>query len=283
MLDKPEGPTSHDMVGRVRRALDVRRVGHTGTLDPFASGLMLICVGAATRIAEYLTGLPKTYEATATLGVATDTLDRDGAVVAESDAWSSLTPADVAEAVNAFRGVIDQVPPQFSAKKVGGEAMHRKARRGERVELPARRVTVYEVQVTEVALPTVHFRVRCSSGTYIRALARDLGDALEVGAHLTALRRTAVGDFGVEGAVAPEDLGDAEAVRRAWVDPLAALRHVRRVNVDADAATELGHGRFVAMPDSDDEEVVAVARGEELIAMGTIRAGQLRPRKVFHG
>jgi tRNA pseudouridine55 synthase len=282
-LDKPEGPTSHDMVAQARRALKERRIGHTGTLDPFASGLLLLCVGRATRLAEFLTGLDKTYEAVARLGVATDSEDRDGTVISESDGWKALDAAVVEAALGGFSGVVDQVPPQFSAKKVGGEAMYLKARRGERVELPARQVNIHEIELLEMDLPDVRFRVRCSSGTYVRSLARDIGESLGVGAHLTYLRRTAVGAFAVEGSLQPAELEDPDRVEAMWIDPLAALAHLPRVEVDAQAAGDLRHGRRVPAPDAESEDLdpVAVAHGADLVAVGRISGGVLKPSKVF--
>ncbi|MBW3535341.1 MAG: tRNA pseudouridine(55) synthase TruB, partial [Gemmatimonadetes bacterium] len=216
-VDKPAGPTSHDVVGMARRALETRRVGHTGTLDPFATGLLLLCVGPATRLSEYLTGLDKTYEATALLGTRTETEDAEGAVVSRDDRWKALEPSEVRDAVAAMVGPMAQVPPAFSAKKVAGEAAHRRARRGESFTLEAVVVEVYAAELLEVALPEIRFRVRCSSGTYVRALARDLGESLGTGAHLTALRRTRVGAFPVDGALPPPALEDPAAVSAAWI------------------------------------------------------------------
>jgi len=282
-LDKPEGPTSHDMVAVARRALKERRIGHTGTLDPFASGLLLLCVGQATRLSEFLTGLDKTYDAVARLGVATDSEDRDGVVVSESDDWRGLDGDAVEGALTSFSGAIEQVPPQFSAKKVGGEAMHRKARRGEHVELPARPVHIHEIELLDLDLPAVRFRVRCSSGTYIRSLARDLGEILGVGAHLTHLRRTAIGSFGVEGALTPDELADPARVADAWIEPLAALAHLPRVDVDDQGAADLRHGRRVTLSGAGEADLdpVAIAHGSGLVAVGQVSDGMLKPRKVF--
>lgn len=297
-VDKAEGPTSHDVVASARRALGSRRVGHTGTLDPFASGLLLLCVGRATRLAEYLSGLDKSYVAEARLGVETDTLDRDGHVVAESDAWRDLGAADVEAALASLVGEIRQVPPQFSAKKVEGEAMHRKARRGERVELPPVNVTVHAIELESIALPDVRFRVRCSTGTYVRALARDLGAGLGTGAHLTALRRTEVGRFHVDDAVAVDHLEDEKAVRRALISPLDAMRHLALFEVDAEAAGRIRHGQRIRVEGDGDQEtaharaldggpsvtepaLVAVSHGGNLLAIASIEKGVLKPRKVF--
>lgn len=282
-VDKPVGPTSHDVVGRVRRALGTRKVGHTGTLDPFASGLMLVCVGRSTRLSEFLTGMDKRYLATARLGVRTDTLDDRGEVVETSDGWRAVDRGAVEAALGGLRGPIDQVPPQYSAKKVDGEAMHRRARRGERVELAPRSVTVHELELESFEAPVLRFRCRCSSGTYIRAIARDLGDALEVGAHLTDLRRTSVGPFDVAAALSLDDLEDAARVADAWIDPLDALAHLPRVDVDEAGVRALGYGQRVDVPDAADAELVAVAADGALVAVGRVVDGTLAPRKVFVG
>src|SRR5690606_5028509 len=169
-VDKPAGPTSHDVVAQARRALGERRIGHTGTLDPFASGLLLLCVGRATRIAEYLTDMPKAYRATMRLGAATDTDDATGSVVAESDAWRTLDDATIRAAFAAEAGRRPQRPPAYSAKKIAGERAHRLARRGEIVELPDVDIEVHAIEVIAIALPEITFHVRCSSGTYIRSI-----------------------------------------------------------------------------------------------------------------
>jgi tRNA pseudouridine55 synthase len=281
-VDKPEGPTSHDVVGAARRALGVKRVGHTGTLDPFASGLLLLCVGKATRLAEYFSGLDKTYEATARLGIVTDTLDPDGSVVAESAGWRGLSAESIESAMDGFRGEITQVPPQYSAKKVDGERAYRRARSGETVELAACAVNVLALEVTSVDLPAIGFRVRCSSGTYVRALARDIGEALGVGAHLTHLRRTAVGAWQVEGAVALDELADRSRVAGAAVAPLAALTHLPTVELSGDAAARMALGQSVPVTTGAVMAgPVAVAHEGALLAIGETEDGLLKPRKVF--
>lgn len=283
LVDKPVGPTSHDVVARARKALGTGKVGHTGTLDPFASGLLLLCVDAATRLSEYLTALEKTYVATARLGSRTDTLDREGEVVASSDAWTSLDEEEIRRALKAFRGKQGQVPPQFSAKKVGGEAMYEKARRGQRVELEPVEVEVHEVELLEVALPEVRFRIRCSSGTYVRAVARDLGEALGVHAHLRALRRVRIGPFSVEGAVSVDGLGDETRVREAAVSPARALAHLPRIAVETDAARRLASGQAITAGEgeTDVQGPLALTLDDVLVAVGELEKGRIRPRKVF--
>lgn len=284
-VDKPEGPTSHDVVSAARRSLGVKRVGHTGTLDPFASGLLLLCVGRATRLAEYFSGLDKAYEAVARMGVRTDTLDRDGNVVGQSGGWQELTAEKIDSALAAFRGRIDQIPPAYSAKKVAGERAYRRARAGEGVELEACPVTVHELVLTSLDLPLLGFRVHCTAGTYVRALARDIGDALGVGAHLTALRRTAIGAWSVEDALPLDALADGDRVAEAAVAPLDAVGHLPRVDVDDALAERLALGQAVGLPDGDEEPgtsaPVAVAHRGALLAIAEADGGRLMPRKVF--
>lgn len=281
-VDKPPGPTSHDVVASARRALGVRRIGHTGTLDPFASGLLLLCVGAATRIAEYLSGLDKRYEATAVLGIATDTEDREGAVVSTSEGWRHVGREAVEAALAPLRGEILQVPPRYSAKKVGGVSAHRRARRGEAVVLEPRTVVVHELELTGFEPPEVRLSVLCSSGTYVRSLARDLGDALGVGAHLTGLRRTAIGPHGVAGALPVDALVDPARVRSAMMRPLEALSHLPRVAVTEEGALDLRHGRPAPVAAEPDVGPVLATSDATLIAVGEVREGRFHPRKVFH-
>ncbi len=282
-VDKPVGPTSHDAVAAVRRALRTRQVGHTGTLDPFASGLLLVCFGPATRLAEYLTPLPKTYRATMRLGEATDTDDRTGEVLARSEAWRELTEEQVRAALERQVGEIEQLPPRFSAKKVGGERMYAAARRGEEVERKPSRVTIHRLEVIDVRLPEVEFEVECGSGTYIRAIARDAGEALGVGGHLAELRRTRMGAHPVDGAVPLDGLGDAERVAAAVLSPAGAVAHLPRVEVDEAGAAALGHGR--ALPASEGVPagvpLALVAAGGALLAIGERTGDRLQPRKVL--
>ncbi len=281
-VDKPEGPTSHDLVARARRALATRRIGHTGTLDPFASGLLLLCVGAATRVAEYLTGLDKTYRATARLGATTDTDDWTGTMLATSEAWRALTAAQVEDAVRSLEGPLLQVPPAYSAKKVEGERMYDRARRGEAALLPPVPVTVHRIELLGFDPPSVELEIECSSGTYIRALARDLGTQLGVGASLSALRRTRIGALDVGIALSADRLDDAGAVRAAWLAPAEALAHLPRVEVNAGQAGEIAHGGPIFAPRAlPTDTPIALLEGGELVAIAEYVAGMLRPRKVF--
>lgn len=283
-VDKPVGVTSHDVVALARRVLGERRIGHTGTLDPFASGLLLLCVGEATRLAEYLSGMDKTYEATARLGVATDSGDPEGSVVGTSEGWRDLSRSALDAALAGFVGAIEQIPPSLSAKKVDGLPAHRRVRRGEEVTLSAQTVTVHELAVSRFAPPEVDLRVRCSSGTYVRSLARDLGEVLGVGAHLTRLRRTAVGRFRVEHAVTLGEPDAAAVAASALLNPLEAVGHLPRWEVGEDAAAALAHGRSVEVTGAADEPVAAAIRANRLVAVGSVEEGRFRPRKVLvHG
>lgn len=279
-VDKPEGPTSHDVVSRARRALGTRRIGHTGTLDPFASGLLLLCVGRATRLAEFLTGLDKSYEAVAVLGVATDTEDRDGRVISTSQDWRELSRRQVLEAMSSLKGTILQTPPRYSAKKLGGEPAHRRVRRGEEVELAPRRVIVHELELVDFSPPLVRFTVTCSSGTYIRSLARDLGVSLAVGAHLSYLRRTAIGPHSAGDAISAEELENGDRVRQAWIEPLAAMAHLPRLQLAPAQAADVRLGRPVPT-EAPDREIVVAVEEEDLVAVGSVSGGAFRPRKVL--
>ncbi len=284
-VDKPVGPTSHDAVSAVRRGLRTRQVGHTGTLDPFASGLLLVCVGAATRLAEYFAPLPKTYVATMRLGESTNTDDHTGEVIASSDAWREVTREAVEAALAEQVGEIQQVPPAFSAKKVDGQRMYDVARRGGEVNLPPVAVTIYAIRVLSVDLPDIVFEVECGNGTYIRAIARDAGAALGVGGHLRELRRTRIGPHDVERAVTFDELGDAARVAAAMITPADALSHLPRVVADAAGETEIRHGRTLPAPGElrVTGPVAIISADGALLAVGESAEGVVRPRKVFTG
>jgi tRNA pseudouridine55 synthase len=202
LIDKPDGISSHDAVARVRRMLGMKKVGHAGTLDPMATGLLVIGIGRATRLLRFLADMPKVYEGSSRLGVETDTLDAEGQVTNTSEV--SVTESELRAAMSALTGAIDQVPPAYSAVKVGGERMYRSARRGESVEAPPRRAQVDSFDLLRFDSPAFDFRVQCSSGTYVRSLVAEVGERLGCGAHLTALRRTAIGPFRVEDASSPD-------------------------------------------------------------------------------
>jgi tRNA pseudouridine55 synthase len=281
-VDKPEGPTSHDIVAAARRALGIRRIGHTGTLDPFASGLLLLAIGSATRLVEYLADLPKTYRATLRLGAATDTDDRTGDVTERSDSWRRLSPETVRDAVMAHVGTFLQTPPQYSARKVGGHRMYRLARQGIPVNAPASEVTVHAIVIERITLPDVEFEITCSTGTYIRAIARDIGIDLRSFGYLETLRRVRIGPHAVENAIPVGQLGQAESVAAAWISPLAAVRHLPVFEVSEPEADQILHGVATQRPAWLPEEgATAVSSGSRLIAVAEIAGGWVRPRKVF--
>ncbi|MGZ9584590.1 tRNA pseudouridine(55) synthase TruB [Paenibacillus marinisediminis] len=211
---KPEGWTSHDVVAKVRGITRERRIGHTGTLDPMVTGVLPLCVGRATRIVEYLQELPKQYEAVLRFGIATDTEDATGTVIASKDA-SSLTEEQVREAIQRFIGEIDQVPPMYSAVKVDGKRLYELAREGKTVDRKARRVTVYDIEILDMQLgtsePTVRLRVTCSKGTYIRTLCVDIGQALDIPSTMESLIRTKSAHFGQEQCYTFEQIQEAAA------------------------------------------------------------------------
>lgn len=253
LVDKPQGITSHDVVSRTRRLAGTRKVGHAGTLDPMATGLLLLGVGSSTRLLTYLVGLDKEYTATIRLGVSTTTDDAEGEHTATTDA-SSVEFARIEEGIASLTGDLEQVPSTVSAIKVDGRRAYALARAGEEVVLKARSVTVSEFEL--LGAPRVgdgvidlDVRVVCTSGTYIRALARDLGEGLGVGGHLTALRRTRVGPFSVDGALLLPDRGVELDVLPLLLDPAdVAARLFPTVQVDAGAVRDLENGRRIPLP-----------------------------------
>jgi tRNA pseudouridine55 synthase len=234
VIDKPSRLTSHDVVQRVRRALRIRQVGHTGTLDPMATGVLVICVGTATRVSEYLLGHDKAYHATIRLGVETDTYDATGEVIATNDV--DVTHDQVEAALKAFVGPLQQVPPMHSAIKRDGQKLYELARAGIEVERAARSVIIHSIDLLDYRTPDLTLDVHCAAGTYIRSLAHDLGAMLNTGAHLIALRRTAVGPFSLDQAIG---LAEFEAAARdgeaaALLRPIdEALSDWPRVTVNA--------------------------------------------------
>lgn len=232
VVDKPEGPTSHDVVATVRRRLNIEKVGHTGTLDPMATGVLPLVLGRGTKLARYLTGADKSYRATLRLGITTRTLDAEGEVLQVRDVPQQLDVAALEAALAPLRGAIDQVPPMYSAKKVGGKKLYQLARRGEEVERVAKAVRVHELRLVRFTPPELVVDVTCSAGTYVRVLAQDIGEALGCGAHLVALRRTSAGQFGLGEAVALDGLVNDPALLLAHLVPLhRALQGLPRIDV----------------------------------------------------
>jgi len=258
IVDKPEGLTSHDVVARVRKILGTRRVGHAGTLDPFATGVLVVCVNRATRLVQFLTGDDKEYIATMRLGFATDTGDLTGTPKTLVTDAGHITSNKVQEALSRFLGPIKQIPPMYSAKKIGGVKLYEMARRGEEIERPPVVVEIKKLELLNTAgdserapvnagttLTEFSFRVACSSGTYIRALAEDIGALLGVGAHLTQLRRTRSGSCSIEDAVTLEELAQSGQEDRVRMIPMAEAVTMPVVNISPEDRKRLSHGRSI--------------------------------------
>lgn len=247
ILDKSVGMTSHDAVQRARRLLGERRVGHAGTLDPLASGVLLVCAGWAARLIEYLVGLPKVYETTVRLGQTTASYDAEGEVIRERPV--AISDEQLAAALDRFRGPIRQQAPIYSAIKQDGRPLYELARSGEAVEAPVRDVVIHELTVLGLRPPFLDLRVGCSSGTYIRSLAHDLGEALGTGGYVSALRRTAVGPFTLAEAVALESLTPETAAAR-LLPPERIVSHMPRLAVDDEEARRLLLGQRLIADES---------------------------------
>ena len=289
-LDKPVGPTSHDMVGLLRRLTDSRRIGHAGTLDPLASGVLPILVGGATRFSEELTGGSKRYDAVIRLGATSATDDGEGPIVP----GAAPVPDDeaITTALATFVGSFDQLPPAFSARKLGGRTAHRAARSGEALVLAPRQVTVHALDLRSITRDDdrvdVAVDLHCGPGTYVRSIARDLGQALGCGGYLLALRRTEAAGLRVEDAMTPEQL---EALRDAGrlaeaVLPVTDLLPLPRVHLtDADAQRFRNGSRIVLAGASDaggtDGRRVVLDSADQLLGVGLLTAGQLQPEKVL--
>ena len=299
IIDKPAGMTSHDVVARVRRIIRERRVGHTGTLDPFATGVLVMLVGRATRLAQFLSGAEKEYEAVIRFGYATDTGDVTGTpleteVHANSTRAQNVRKEDIEAAMASLTGAIEQVPPMYSAKKIGGRKLYEHARRGEEIERQPVRVTIsaFELLTTgewesnQDGAVDLNARVVCSAGTYIRTLAEDLGKRLSIGAHLAELRRTRAGGFTIENAVTLEQLEERvkdETVADILITPNLALSHLPDVEVSKVGETRLLNGIDLSIDAAtgsawSDEQPIRLRNGDELLAVGLYE----RARGVVH-
>jgi tRNA pseudouridine55 synthase len=286
LLDKPSGPTSHDVVYAVRRGAREKRVGHAGTLDPLATGLLVVCLGAATRVSEYLIEKEKRYLARVRLGQSTNTYDADGEMVSQSEALPER--AAVEAALAHFRGALQQKPPAFSAIKRGGQKAYELARRGEAVELEPRAVRISSLELIEWLPPECVLDVHCSAGTYIRSLAHDLGQALGCGAHLSALRRTMSGHFDVKDAVTAPMLKAAFAAGdwQKYLLPMeAALPDWPAVHLSAADTRRIQRGQSVPWAGGEGEWARGYnAAGEFFALLRADEAGRVwRPHKVLTG
>jgi len=287
-INKPVGPTSHDIVAGLRRRLGRGvRVGHAGTLDPFAGGVLVLCVGPATRLADVVQASTKRYVAEITLGATSTTDDIEGDLTFLEDA-AAPSAADVQRALGAMIGTIPQRPPAYSAVHHGGERAYARARRGDAVDLPPREVTIHELVMLDYSWPHVRVQIRCGTGTYIRAIARDVGAALEAGGYCSELTRTAVGSFTIEDAVSPDSLEPEDHLLK----PLAALPHLPRAVLADAAVIDLVHGKVlragqfnvIGAASRPDTTAIALVSGTgNLLAIGEFRPGAetIQPHKVF--
>jgi tRNA pseudouridine55 synthase len=298
LVDKEPGLTSHDVVQRVRRVLKQKKIGHCGTLDPDATGLLLLTLGSATRLTRFLIRAPKVYEGAIQLGAATDTYDASGQVTSQApaEAVAALTLEAVAEGMKRFEGTIEQKAPPYSAKKVQGVKFYELARKGEEVPDEPKEVTVYEFSpLGELEDGRIRFRLACSSGTYARGLAHDLGAGLGVGGHLSELRRTRIGGFQVEEAVTFRRLDElvqaGEQAGPAWIPFDQIPLPFGEVTADPQQENRIAHGQTVLVRELAGEEgdwVKLVNRRREFIAVGTVverigsaGVGIVQPRVVF--
>ena len=271
LIDKPPGMTSHDVVDAVRRSFGTRKVGHAGTLDPMATGLLVLGVGRATRLLRFLGDLPKTYEGTMRLGVETDTLDADGDVVRTSEVRANADA--VGTAMAALVGASLQRPPAYSAVKVGGRKLYEAARAGETIEAEPRAIHVDAFDLLDLEGPDARFRVVCGGGTYVRVLAADVGAALGCGAHLTQLRRTAIGALRVADAASPEHPGPPLAMA-------TAVAHLPQLRLDALEAEAASHGRILG-PAGIEAAYAVTGPDGELIGIYRDDGGSAKPEMIL--
>jgi tRNA pseudouridine55 synthase len=281
VVDKPGGVTSFDVVARVRRALGEKRVGHTGTLDPMATGVLPICVGEATKLVPFLMDGDKEYEAELLFGVTTDSLDATGRVTSETNAYH-VSRADVERALPGFVGTIQQRPPMHSAVRVDGQRLYKLAHKGIEVERQERAVVVHALELLGFEAPRARLRVRCGKGTYVRSLAADLGAALGVGAHLTALRRTRVGAFTLDRAVAVDTLSPATPL----LTPAEALADHATVPLDDAQVRDVRAGKVrtidtLRVPEGAGSHVRLLDAQGTLVAVAEAHAGRLTLARVF--
>lgn len=285
-IDKPEGPTSHDIVGAVRRLLDTKRVGHAGTLDPFASGLLIVAFGQATRLLPYTHGLPKTYEATFLLGAASTTDDKTGSIAKHPNA-PIPSEEEVRTTLTNFTGEIMQTPPAYAAVKIAGRKLYEYARKGESVVAAPREVTIHKITLHTYDWPQITVTIECSTGTYIRALARDIGVALGSGGYVTDLRRTQIGIIKSEEAIKLEEATQESLIAR--IKPSEVLvSHMPSVTITSENVAQYRQGRAVPVkhvPENLAKQTFRVISEEnELLGMGTVdqTTSLLSPRLVLN-
>lgn len=287
LLDKPLGWTSNQALGRAKRILGIRKAGHTGALDPLATGLLPLCFGEATKVSAFLLDADKSYIAELRLGETTASGDAEGEVLERRDV-PALGQGDLEQVLAAFRGDIDQIPPMYSALKHQGRRLHELARRGEEVERKPRRITIHRLEIVEFDSETDPGRlviaVDCSKGTYIRSLAMDIGERLGCGAHLTALRRTVSGPFAIADAIDLETLEGLapEAARALLIAPDRALQHLPEACLDAVHAPDIHHGRPVPAPQGIPPGPCRMYSGKQFLGIGQVTDdGRLHPKRLL--
>jgi tRNA pseudouridine55 synthase len=282
LVDKPQGVSSHDVVARVRRHGQLKRVGHAGTLDPLATGVLVVGLGRATRLLEYIVGLPKTYETVVRLGETTNTYDAEGEITAVSPLPMGLNTAVLETTLAPFRGQIQQIPPAYSAIKKNGQPLYKLARQGIEVELTPRPVTIYELTLLAWEPPDLSLRIVCSAGTYIRSLGHDVGQALGCGGHLLGLRRTAVGSFTSDRAIPLSEL-TADNLPSWLLPPDSAVAHLPALSLLAEEWEMLGHGRVI--PHQPDHPTAPLVRlytpTGEFAGLARQDGDNWRPHKLF--
>lgn len=282
-IDKAAGMTSHDVVAKLRRGLKLKKVGHAGTLDPMATGVLIVCIGAATRLSEYVMSHRKRYRATIHLGIETDTYDADGEITRQVDA-SHITRQQVETDLLQFTGDLQQMPPAYSAIKQGGRKLYELARAGQAVELQPRPVSIFALQIVEWTLPTFTLDVECSAGTYIRSLAFDLGRVLGTGAHLSGLIRLASGKFQQSDAVTLDQVLASKDWTKYVVEPHQALADWPRVDLNPAEERDILFGRRIQQRNTVGDEQLCLAYShpsKQLIAVMQAHDGWLQPHKVF--
>src|SRR5262245_50442185 len=274
IIDKPDGMTSHDVVQAIRKKFHMSKVGHLGTLDPMATGVLPVALGQGTRVAQFVSNSPKEYEGEIRFGFATNTYDREGLPTTEEQPLRS-THEEIATAVSSFTGIQDQTPPPFSAKKIGGVPSHKLARKNQAIAIAPARIEVNAFEMTRLNGELMTFRVVCSAGTYIRSLAHDLGNRLGCGAHLTELRRTRSGNFRIQQAVRIDDVTSSNLISIA-----SLLEWLPRLDVSGIEETRIAHGNPVRS--AADSDLVRIFNKEgDLIAVASVENGWARPRVVL--
>ncbi len=282
-IDKPAGMTSHDVVGRVRRVAGMRKVGHSGTLDPAATGVLVVCLGRATRLVEYLVGRPKTYLGVVKLGETTDSYDADGEVTQVRPLPAEpLTAENLESILQKFRGDILQIPPMVSAIKKDGKKLYELARQGITIERPPRPVTIYQLDLLSANSPELELRIQCSAGTYIRSIAHDIGELLGCGAHLKSLRRERVGEFDTESAVPLDDLSPENI--QSHLKPMElAVAHMPRLDANEQETVDLLNGKLVAKKSAEADETLVQTFDPEgkFIGLVTAHGEYWKAKKMF--